>query len=181
MSETIVPKQLISEAKSAYQRGDYSAAASAYEAAAKSYEGAGDELIAAEMHNNSCVSFIQAGDAQAAIQAVVGTVPIFAAAGDIRRQGMAMGNLGAALEADDQLEEAADAYNQSAELLKQGGENDFRVSVMQSLSAIQLRTGHQLEALATMQAGLEGIERPKPQQRFLKKLLQLPYKYLGKS
>ncbi len=102
-------------------------------------------------------------------------------AGDVRRQGMALGNLGAALEADGRIEEAVDAYEQSADLLKQVGESEFRANVMQSLSRLQLRTGRQFEALATMEAGLEGIERPNTQQRFLKKLLKLPYKYMGKS
>jgi hypothetical protein len=52
---------------------------------------------------------------------------------------------------------------------------------MQSLSALQLRTGHQLEELATMQAGLDGLEKPNPQQRALKKLLQMPFKLFGGS
>jgi hypothetical protein len=53
--------------------------------------------------------------------------------------------------------------------------------VTQSISGLQLRTGKQLQAVATMQAGLEEIEKPTPKQRFLKRLLQVPFKMLGRS
>lgn len=180
MSEAISVKQLVSEAKSAYKRGDFEAAGRAYEAAAIGYQTEDDILAAAEMQNNSSVSFLQAGDVSAALQAVEGTAQVFADAGDIRRQGMALGNLGAALEADGRLEDAMDIYSQSADLLKHAGEDEFRANVMQSLSNLQLRTGRQYEALFTMEAGLSGIQHPKPSQRILKRLLRFPYKFLGK-
>jgi tetratricopeptide (TPR) repeat protein len=181
MDEPVSVDQLVKEGKSAYQQGDFMAAARAYEAAALSYASAGDALSAAEMRNNSSVAYLQAGEAQVAYKAVDGTPAIFANAGDIRRQGMALGNIGSALEATNRLEEAADAYRQSAEILQQAGETDLRAYVMKSLSALQLRTGHHLEALATMQSGLEGVEKPKPQQRLLQRLLKTPFNILGRS
>ena len=181
MNEPISVKQLVAEGKSAYQQGDFLAAAQVFDAAAAAYQAAGDKLNAAELRNNSSVAYLQAGESQSALEAVEGTPAIFSAAGDERRQGMALGNLGAALEAVNRLDEAAQAYQQSAELLQRAGENDLRSYVMKSLSALQLRTGHQIEALSTMQAGLEGIEHPKPKQWLLKKLLRVPFKFLGKS
>jgi tetratricopeptide (TPR) repeat protein len=133
------------------------------------------------MRNNSSVAYLQAGEAQAALKSVEGTPAIFAAGGDQRRQGISLGNLGAALEAVGRLDEAAEAYLQSAELLQASGENDLRVYVMKSLSALQLRTGRHIEALASMQSGLEGIEHPKPQERLLKRLFGAPLKFFGKS
>jgi len=53
-------------------------------------------------------------------------------------------------------------------------------STMQSLSALQLRTGRQLEALATMQAGVERIERPGLKNRLLKKILDLPFRLFNR-
>jgi hypothetical protein len=94
---------------------------------------------------------------------------------------MALGNLGTALEAVGRLDEAIQAYQQSADVLKQANETEMRASVMQSLSALQLRTGHQLEALATMQAGLDGLKKPSPKQRALRKLLNLPSKVIKGS
>ena len=107
MEEQISVKQLVSEGKSAYQQGDFLTAARAFEAAAESYTAAGNALNAAEMSNNSSVAFLQAGEAQEALRSVEGTPAVFAAAGDKRRQGISLGNLGAALEAVGRLDEAA--------------------------------------------------------------------------
>jgi tetratricopeptide (TPR) repeat protein len=181
MSETMSPKKLDQEGKAAYKRGDYGNSARCFQAAAEGYAALDDRLNAAEMANNCSVAYLQAGEAEAALKAVEGTPEVFAAAGDIRRQGMALGNLGSALEAVDRLDEAGEAYLQSAELLEQAKDTQARASVMQSLSALQLRTGRHLQALATMQAGLEGMERPSPRQRMLKRLLQVPYQMLNKG
>lgn len=181
MTETLNPKQFDKEGKAAYKRGDYPAAAKAFEAAAAGYEAQGDVLTAAEMKNNACVAYLQAEEAEAALAAVDGTAAVFAAAGDLKRQGMALGNYAAALEALDRIDEAFDAYEQSAQVLEQAGEDQLRLKVFQSLSELQLRTGRQLQALASMQAGLESTKHLSPQQRMLKRLLDIPFKMLNKE
>ncbi len=178
MNEVLDAAQLAKEAKQAYQRGDYESAARSFQAAAQGYKTCQDSLNAAEMANNASVAYLQAGDGQAALQAVEGTAEIFAAEGDVRRQAMALGNLGAALEALKRYEDAEQAYQQSADLLKQVGEDQLRLNVMQSLSSLQMRTGRQLQALSSMQAGLEDVNRPSPRQRILKKLLGVPFKLM---
>ena len=179
--DTLTPEQLAREGTEAYKKGDFLAAAQAFQAAAESYAAGGDHLNAAEMKNNCSVAYLQAGEAEAALRAVEGTVEVFAAAGDLRRQGLAAGNLGAALEELDRFEEAAQAYQQSAEALEKAGEDALRAHVMQSLSSVQLRTGKHLQAVANMQSGLEGVKRPTPQQRMLKRLLQIPFNMLNKN
>jgi hypothetical protein len=52
---------------------------------------------------------------------------------------------------------------------------------MQSLSALQLRTGRQLEALATMQSGVSKIKRPGLKNRFLKKILDIPFRLFNRG
>ena len=180
MSEAITSQNMAKEGHAAYKRGDFSAAARAFEAAAQSYLVAGDTLNAAELANNASVAYLQAGENEAALQAAEGTADIFAAAGDTRRQGMALGNLGSALDALDRRDEAAEAYQQSADLLKQCGEDQLRATVMQSLSTLQMRQGKQLQALSTMQSGLEDVRKPSPKQRFLKRLLDVPSRLLNK-
>jgi tetratricopeptide (TPR) repeat protein len=175
MAEATSPQNLAKEGKSAYQRRDYPAAASAFEAARLGYQTMGDELNAAEMANNCSVAYLQAGDGQAALDAVEGSETIFAQAGDLRRQGMALGNRGAALEALERSEEAIVVYQQAAEILQQAGEDQLRAQVMQSLSMLQLQMGRQLQALASMQNGIEGVERPNASQKMLKKLLNIPF------
>ena len=176
--EQLKAKQLIDEGNIAYRSGDFLAAAKAFDAASQSYLTAGEAVKAAETANNASVAYLQAGDAQASLQLVEGTPELFADAGDLLRQGMALGNLAAALEASDRLEEAADLYQQSADVLKQAGEEQLRANALQALSALQLRTGRQLEALASMSAGLEELKHPNPKQSILKRLLRIPFRML---
>ena len=181
MSDAVYPVKLTKEGKSAYQNGDYLAAAQAFEAAQQGYLSQGDKLNAAELANNCSVAYLQAGEGQAALKAVEGTAEIFAEAGDLRRQGMALGNLASALEAVDRTEEAAEAYLQSAGVLEKAGEDQLRANVMHSLSMLQFRSGKQLQALASMQSGLEGVKRPSPKQNVLKKLLSIPVDMLTRN
>ena len=181
MSEAVSPEKLTKEGKAAYQNGDYLAAAQAFEAAQQGYLSLGDKLNAAELANNCSVAYLQAGDGQAALKAVEGTDAIFAEAGDLRRQGMALGNLASALEAIDRTEEAVEAYLQSASVLEKAGEDQLRANVLHSLSMLQFRSGKQLQALASMQSGLEGVKRPTPKQSLLKKLLNIPVDMLTRN
>ncbi len=181
MSDIDAPKKLEQDGKSAYQKQDYQSAAEKFRSAAQGFSNAGEHLLAAEMQNNASVAYLQAGSPKAALEVVNGTVAIFLEAGDTRRQALALGNRAAALEALGRIEEAIKAYEESSELLKLTGEKEMRASVMQSLSALQLRSGKQLEALATMQAGIDGIKHPNLKQRMLKKLLQMPFKLMSRS
>jgi len=178
MSDVLNQVQLSKEAKEAYQRGDYVAAAKLFQNAAQTYSSNGDKLSEAEMLNNSGVALLRGGDGKAALHTLEGTPAIFAAAGDTRRQGLALGNLGDALESVGRKQEAAELYMQSADLLEQAGEDEMRAHVWQSLSKLQLKTGRQIEALATMEAGIEGFKKPTLKQRFLKKLLRIPFKLM---
>lgn len=181
MTIAATPQQLGKEGKTAYGHGDYLAAAQAFDAAQAGFKLTGATLEAAEMANNCSVAYLQAEEAEKALQAVDGTEAIFAQAGDLRRQGMALGNRGAALEALDRKEEALQAYQQSADLLQEAGEDQMRVHVMQSLSMLQLNMGKQLQALASMQAGLDGVRRPTPKQSMLKKLLKIPFEMVNRK
>ena len=174
MAEATSPQSLAKEGKAAYKRGDYQAAAQAFEAAGFGYQAIGDDLEAAEMANNCSVAYLQSGDGEAALAAVEGSETIFSQAGDLRRQGMALGNRGAALEALERSDEAVTVYQQAAEILQQAGEDQLRAQVLQSISKLQFQMGHQLQALASMQNGLDGVERPSVSQKMLKKLLDIP-------
>lgn len=165
----------------AYSMKDFRAAEQAFAKATEAYSRDGDALFAAEMANNRSVALIRVGEAQAALDVVSGTEEVFSQAGDILHLAMAIGNQATALEALGRLEEAEESYQRCAELLKQIGETELRASVMQSLSTLQLRRGRQLEAIATMHAGIEGIKNPNLKQRLVKKLLQTPFKLLNRG
>lgn len=180
MDETLSPRQLAVEGQAAFKKGEFSAAASTFRAAREGYRINGDELATAEMANNLSVSLLQAGEAAQALEAALRTDQVFEQSGDTKRQAMAIGNQAAALEALGRPEDAIEKYERCAELLAQVGDLDTRLTVMQSLSALQLKHGRQFEALATMQAGLNGIKHPSPKHRLLRKLLQMPFKYLNR-
>jgi tetratricopeptide (TPR) repeat protein len=181
MNEILSPKNITDEAKSLYKVGNYQAAAQAYEAARQSFLLNDDVLMAAEMANNSSVAYLQAGENEAALQALEGIEEVFRQAGDFKRQAMTIGNQGAAFEAINHLEEAEKAYWRAAKIFKDLGENELRLPIMQSISALQLRTGRQLQAVASMYAGVEIISKPTLKQRFLKGLLGIPMQIINKQ
>ena len=172
--------QIIDQARTAYQDEDYSNAAELYKVAENEYSAAGDPLSAAEMANNRSVALLKAGDAKGALQAVEGTDAVFSGANDEKRQAMALANKAAALEALKKFPEALDAYEQSNEILKRIGENDLRAYVLKSISAVQLRQGKQLEAIASMQASLDTKPNPGVKDRFMKRLIQQVFKLLSR-
>ena len=178
--KTHSPVEISKSGDEAYQAGKYSDAADHFEVAAHAYAAQNDELNAAEMRNNQSVALLRAGDAKRAFESAKDTETIFEVAGDIRRQAMAVGNIAAAQDALWQLEAAEEAYQRSADLFSQIGEDDLRANVMQSLSQLQLRSGRQLEALATMQSGMQDIKRPNLRQRLLRRLLKTPFKFLDR-
>jgi tetratricopeptide (TPR) repeat protein len=180
MVETMSPANLKQEGERAYQDKDYLAAVKAFQAAAESYSQKGEQITAAEMANNASVAYLQAGEPESALQASIGTDEIFSQAGDTRRQAMALGNQAAAYEALGRLEAAAQAYQTSSDLLKEIGDQELRPAVMQSLSAVQLRLGNKMDALVTMQAGIEQIEKPSFKQKIIKKILKSPFSYFNR-
>jgi tetratricopeptide (TPR) repeat protein len=169
---------LISQGKQAYQSEQYDLAASYFEQAASEYARLGDELNAAEMANNRSVALLMNGNPQAALQAVLGTDQVFSKAGDLRRQGMALANQAAALEGLKNDSQALDLYQQAQEILKQCGEVELRAQVLQSISALQLRTGKQVEAMASMKVALNNKPRLSLKDRFLKGLIDQVFSLL---
>jgi len=156
------------------QSGQPTEAARVFESGRKAYLDRGDPLKAAELANNAAVAYLQAGMAEDALRLVEPTPAIFSEARDLKRQGMALGNQGSALEALKRNDEAIAIYQQSIEILRKAGEDQLQISVVQSLSKLQLMEGKQLQALASMQSGLQEIKKPNVKQSFLKRLINIP-------
>lgn len=162
----------------AYKAGQYIQAAEQYAEAERQFAAAGDPLKAAEMANNRSVALLQAGRPEDALTAAQGTDATFAQGSDTFRQALAIGNQAAALEALNRPDEALKHYWQCSDLLKQIGEKEYRATVLKSISALQIRTGKQFEALASMDAALENQKKLSVMERFLKKLLDIPMRML---
>ena len=179
MNDTnISPEKLAKQAAAAYGSDDYAKAVILYENASQLYKDAGDELMAAEMDNNLSVTLLKMKDAEAALQAAAGTDLLFEEAGDVNRQAIAIANQAAAMEALDQLDEALKHYQLASDLLKQSGNKQMRSYVLQAISALQLRTGKQLQAMASMDAALDNKGKLSLKERLLRKLLNTQKKLM---
>ena len=104
-----------------------------------------------------------------------------AEAGDVRRQAISLGNQAAALAKLKRKDEAEKIYWESARLLGEIGENDIRASVLQAISRLQLGKGRYMEALASMESGLERRSILSFPQRILKRLIGIPRKLINRS
>lgn len=168
------------EGQERYQRQEWAEAAAAFQRAEHAYQENGAALDAAEMANNRAVALVQAGEAEAALEAVEDTPDIFLRVGDQHRAAQAYGNQASALEALGRIEEATTAYQRAAELFNQLGDTDSRLHTYQALSQMQLRQGQALDALTSYQRGVPGGAQQSWKQRFLRWLLSLPSRLLGR-
>ncbi len=161
------------DGKAAFQAAEYETAAGLFAEAARGYEDLGDKVNAAELRNNLSVALLKLRRNGEALEAVAGTDEIFGGIGDSRRQGMAIGNQGSALESLGRLDEALAAYERSAQVLAQAGEGDLRSLVLQGAAGIQLRRGKVVEAGVRMLGALESKQHPSIFERGLRLLLRL--------
>jgi len=180
MTENPTPESLSDLGKKAFQDEDYPNAAQQFEQAALAHEAAGENVLAAEMWNNCSVARLKAGDAREALEMVKGSDQVFAQAGNLQKQAMALGNQAAALEALHQYNEALDLYLRSNQILKEIGDQELRPYVLQCIAGLQLRTGRQLEALISSEVALDMKQNLSLRERFLKKLLGTASKLLGR-
>lgn len=169
---TLEPAQIADQGKQAFESKNFIEAAELFRQAAEGFTAVNSALMAAEMMNNMSVALLQAGRAQEALNAALGTDQIFAEAKDIKRQGMAVGNQAAALEGLNRYDEAIAAFERSAELFAQAGEGDLRSMVMKSAAAIKLKTGKITDSAFKMMGSLDVKENPSFFERILKFFLR---------
>lgn len=167
------PGKLADAGQRAYRSGKFDQAAELFERAAAQYTRGRAGLMAAEMHNNRSVALLQGGRSREALEAVQGTDQIFAGAEDLKRQGMALGNQAAALEALDRTDEALAAYDRAAEILTRAKERELLSIVKKSAAAIRLKRGELGASAMNMIGSLEAKEKPTFFERILKFLVRL--------
>jgi tetratricopeptide (TPR) repeat protein len=173
MAQSDNPKSLSNNADEAYQEGDFERAARVYGEAASAFQAQGDVVTAAEMKNNQSVSFLQANNALSAYESAAGTSEVFAAAGDTRRQGIAIANEATALQALNRTDQAIEKYVQAGEAFKQADEEQLRASVLQAIAWIMLRRFKIFEALSYIRASVIDLKNPTFNQKIMRGLLRL--------
>jgi tetratricopeptide (TPR) repeat protein len=166
--ESNSPLQLEERGKEEYAKGNFAAAADLFAESAQAYAAAQDELKAAEMKNNQSVALLQGGRAQEALEATDGTEAVFQKAGDLKRQGIAVSNRAAALEALKKADEALSEYERAAALLEQAGEGDMHSLVRKTAANLNLKRGRITAAQMDVYDSLRLVEKPSFTQRVLK-------------
>ena len=167
---------LAEKAKIEYEKGNYSAAADLFSQAAQAYEAKQDKLNAAEMNNNQSVALLQAGKAKDALRATEGTEQIFQNAGDLRRQGVAVGNRAAALEGLKKWNEALAEYDRAASLFEQAGAGDMHSVVRKAAANLNLKRGRFTDSQLDVYDSLRLVEKPTLTQRIMKFLIRFGVK-----
>lgn len=169
---TIEPAELANQGKRAFQEKNFEKAAEFFEQASKGFSLGRDGLMAAEMQNNQSVALLQAGKAQAALDAVGNTDEYFAGANEIKRQAMALGNQAAALDALHRYDDAIAKYQRSADLFADVKDGEMRAMVLKSAAAIKLKTGKITDSAFKMMGALDAKEKPSIFERIAKFILR---------
>ena len=155
--DSLDPVSLAEQGKDEYAKGNHAAAANLFLQSAQAYKNAQDELNAAEMMNNQSVALLQAGKAKEALEATDGTEEIFEKAGDVKRQGIAVGNRAAALEGLKKVDDALAEYERAADLLEKAGEGDMHSVVRKAAANLNLKRGRitaaQMDVYDSMRSG----------------------------
>lgn len=154
-----------------YNRKRFEEAIQGFEECLAYFEGMADELGVAEAHNNLSVTFLGMKQPEKALNEVSGTAEVFAKHADRKRQGMAIANTAAALEALGRREEALVLYEQVLDLFKELGEKEMRVSVLRRVSDLQLKTRRGYQALASMEAAYDQETKPAIKDSVFKRIL----------
>jgi tetratricopeptide (TPR) repeat protein len=179
-TESTPPLTLVKQAQAAYQEDRLEDAIRDFKAAQEAFLEDGDQQRAAEMANNLCVVFLKSEAAEEALQTVMGTPEIFLEHDDEKAAATAYGNLASAYQACGDLVAAESALRESIERFRSLGEKENLLHAQRMLSQIQLRQGRTLEALGSMQAGLENQDKLSMKYRFLRRLLDIPARLLHK-
>jgi len=167
---------LAENGKREYEKGNYSIAADLFSQAAQAYAAMQDALNAAEMKNNQSVALLQAGKAKEALSATDGTEKTFENAGDLRRQGIAVGNRAAALEGLKKWNEALAEYERAATLFEQAGAGDMHSIVRKAAANLNLKRGRFTDSQMDVYDSLRLVEKPTLTQRIMKFLIRIGVK-----
>ena len=173
------PEDLKNKGLQEYRADDLDGAATAFEQAAAAYAAAGQADMAAEMRNNIAVVRLAQRDWPGALSAGAGTPELFRGRGDKLREAQALANLAAAHEGAGDLAAAASLYEQAIEGFTEIGERENRGACWKALSGIQVKQDKKLQAMASMQAGLNLSENLSAREKTLQGVLNQAMKMIG--
>ncbi len=138
-----------------FQKNQFKPAAETFQKCVTLLETEGLTSESAEMRNNLGVALVRAKAYQEALEAIQGTPEAFLATADTQKQGIALANLGNALEGLKENDAAIEAYEKAIECFKACEEKKLRSITLKYLSDLQIKTGKQYQALASLKSSYE--------------------------
>jgi tetratricopeptide (TPR) repeat protein len=163
--------KLKDQAFEAYKKKNFLAASGYFESCIQLLDEEKDFLSAAEMRNNLGVVLLELKNPEKSLAVVSGTDQIFAEHHDKKRQAMALGNIASALQALKRYPDALISFEQSADLFKEIDEKELRSITLKKISDLQLKTGKQFQALASLEASYDQNEKKTVKDKVLKGFL----------
>lgn len=169
MNEEI--QKLVESAKGDFQKNNFQLAVEKFSQSLEKLKDSGSLVEIAELQNNLGVALLRSSKPQDALDEVLGTDLIFAEAGDLQKQGIALANIASAYEALKDYENAALAYEKAIACFKESGDMKLRSITLRSLSDLQLKSGKEYVALATLQASYDNKPDASIKDRFFSSAL----------
>lgn len=169
-------EQLKEEGLQKFEKKQFKAASICFKTCVEALEKEGPTLESAEMRNNLGVALIRAREYPAALEALQGTDQTFAAVGDRQKQGMALANLGNAYEGLKRFDEALQTYEEAKECFKTSGEQKMLSIILKYISDLQIKTGKQYQALASLQSSYQENPEADLKNNFFKRSLDFMIK-----
>jgi len=155
------------QAFEAYKKKKFKAAAQSFVECIRLLDEEQDALSAAEMRNNLSVVLLELKLPEDSLSVLKDTDLVFEKAGDTKRQAMALGNMASALQALKKYPEALSFFENSAELFKTINEAELRAITLQKIADLQLKTGKQYQAMASLEASYDQNEKKTIKERVL--------------
>ncbi len=139
----------------------------------------GDPRKSAEIYNDMGVAYRDLEDYPAAHNALDEAMSRFTELGDKKGQAQTLGNRGAVLQAQGELEKAVEVYKQSATILEDVGENEMAMYVWQAVSKIRTKQGQYIAAIGAYEEGIDNMPQSSFKRKILKNILKTPSTLLG--
>lgn len=168
------------QGKQVYKTGDFQKAAALFLKAEEAYKTQNKAVLAAEMANNRSVALLQAGDASGALAACQDTDKVFESAGDVLREGLALGNQAAALKELGKKKESLKLFRLAAARLEKAGDKENLAVVHKTIAALEMECGDNLGAMSSMLDALRSTEKLTWRQKLMRWLFSLVARLMPK-
>jgi len=173
-----IANKLHEEGVKLFRAGNYPAALQKLQEALQS---ATDERRQAEIFNDIGVTCKELEDFPAAFTALNEAMVRFDRLSDKKGQAQTLGNRASVYQAQGEVEQAVEAYKQSAELFEALGESEMAMYVWQAVSRLRMKQGQYIAAIGAYEEGVENMPKKSLKRKVLQQILKMPGSLLGRN